>query len=43
MKDVNGREIDGGAFAYVLSVTDSYVEIGNEDEWVARGRPRGLL
>ena len=43
IKDFNGREIDGGAFAYVLSVTDSYVEIGNEEEWVARGRPRGLL
>lgn len=43
IKDFSGREIDGGAFAYVLSVTDSYVEIGNYDEWVARGRPRGLL
>lgn len=43
IKDANGREIDGGAFAYVLSVTDSYVEIGNEDEWISRGRPRGLL
>ena len=43
IKDKNGEELLAGALGFVLSVTDSYVEIGNYDEWVARGKPTGLL
>ena len=29
--------------AYVLAVTDSYVQMGNYSEWVAAGKPKNLL
>lgn len=29
--------------AYVLEVTDSYVQMGNYSEWVAAGKPKNLL
>lgn len=40
--DKNQEELDSKSIPRVLSVTDSYVEIGNYDEWVERGKPYAL-